>query len=62
MQIAGPLVARGRVESEWHVFRVGESLNQVPFAMDAVVISHSVPGELAANHKSSDLKAPPSQA
>ncbi|CAL5222010.1 g4300 [Coccomyxa viridis] len=24
--------------------RVGESLNQVPFAMDAVVISHSVPG------------------
>lgn len=32
------------------VCRVGESLNQVPFAMDAVVLSHSIPGELAADN------------
>ena len=27
--------------------RVGEGLFQVPFAMDAAVIAHSIPGELA---------------
>ena len=28
--------------------RVGEGLNHVPFAMDAAIISHTIPGELAA--------------
>ena len=34
---------------EGKVCRVGEGLVQVPFAMDAAVISHTIPGELVAD-------------